>query len=91
MLYMSTRLPPSGLGSNLSVDAICGLSLLSVLVFVPEGFSPGALIQFHPPVLFLEGLIYGGKFARFKINWASLTDGSKFIFFALFFFVFEGN
>ena len=28
---------------------------------------------------------------RFKINWASPTAGSKFTFFALFFFVFEGN
>ena len=28
---------------------------------------------------------------RFKINWASLTVGSKFTFFALFYFVFEGN
>ena len=28
---------------------------------------------------------------RFKINWASLTVGSKFTVFALFYFVFEGN
>ena len=28
---------------------------------------------------------------RFKIGWASLTVGSKFTFFALFYFVFEGN
>ena len=28
---------------------------------------------------------------RFKISWASLTAGSKFTFFVLFFFVFEGN
>ena len=28
---------------------------------------------------------------RFKIDWASLTVGSKFIFLALFYFVFEGN
>ena len=28
---------------------------------------------------------------RFKINWASLTVGSKFTFFALFLFVFEGS
>ena len=28
---------------------------------------------------------------RFKINWASLTVGSKFTFFALFFSVFEDN
>ena len=27
---------------------------------------------------------------RFKINWASLTVGSKFTVFALFYFVFEG-
>ena len=28
---------------------------------------------------------------RFKIDWASLTVGSKFIVFALFYLVFEGN
>ena len=28
---------------------------------------------------------------RFKIDWASLIVGSKFTFFALFSFVFEGN
>ena len=28
---------------------------------------------------------------RFKINWVSLTVGSKFTFFALFFFVFVDN
>ena len=28
---------------------------------------------------------------RFKIDWASLTVGSKFTIFALFYFVFEGN
>ena len=27
----------------------------------------------------------------FKIDWASLIAGSKFTFFALFYFVFEGN
>ena len=39
--------------------------------------------------------MYGGKFAfqnlRFKIDWASLKVGSKFIVFALFYFVYEGN
>ena len=29
-----------GQGSNPSIDAICGLSLLLVLSFAPEGFSP---------------------------------------------------
>ena len=28
---------------------------------------------------------------RFKIDWASLIDGRKFIVLALFYFVFEGN
>ena len=28
---------------------------------------------------------------RFKIDWASLIVEGKFIFFALFYFVFEGN
>ena len=36
----SARLPPSCAGSNQSVDAICGLSLLLVLSFAPRGFSP---------------------------------------------------
>ena len=31
-----------GPGSNPSVDAICGLSLLLVLSFAPTGFSPGS-------------------------------------------------
>jgi len=30
-----------GPGSNPGVDAICGLSLLLVLLFAPRGFSPG--------------------------------------------------
>ena len=30
-----------GPGSNLGVDAICGLTLLFVLSFAPRGFSPG--------------------------------------------------
>ena len=28
---------------------------------------------------------------RFKIDWTSLTVGSKFTIFALFYFAFEGN
>ena len=28
---------------------------------------------------------------RFKIEWASITAGTKFTVFALFYFVFEGN
>ena len=50
-----------------------------------------------------EGLIFGGAYIRrglsmegnlrFKIDWASLIVGSKFVFafFALFYFVLEGN
>ena len=48
-----------------------------------------------------EGLIFGGAYIRrglstegnlrFKIDWASLIVGSKFTFFAVFYFVFEGN
>ena len=30
-------------------------------------------------------------YLRFKIDWASLIDGSKFTIFALYYFVFEGN
>ena len=40
--------------------------------------------------LYLEGLIYGGKFA-FQIDWGTLIVGTKLTIFALFFFVFEGN
>ena len=39
--------------------------------------------------LFLEGLIYGGKFT-FQIDWASLIGGKKFTVSVLFFFEFEG-
>ena len=48
-----------------------------------------------------EGLIFGGAYIQrglsmegnlcFKIDWASLIVGRKFIGFALFYFVFEGN
>ena len=31
-------------GSNLGVNAICGLSLLLVLSLAPRGFSPGTLV-----------------------------------------------
>ena len=49
----------------------------------------------------MEVLIFGGAYIRrglstegnlrFKISWASLTIGSKFIVLALLYFVFEGN
>ena len=40
-----------GPGSNPDVDAICGLSLLLVLSFVPRGFSPGApVFLFQIPI-----------------------------------------
>ena len=50
--------------------------------------SPGTYIFQRPFLrgLYLEGLIYGGKFDR-----ASLIVGSKFTIFSLFYFVFEGN
>ena len=39
--------------------------------------------------LFLEGLIFGGKFAfENRLGW--LIDGSKFTVFALFYYIFEG-
>ena len=55
-------------------------------------WAPG-LIFFKDPfwgAYFLRGLSTDGNL-RFKINWASLIVGSKFTFFALFYFVFEGN
>ena len=44
----------------------------------------------------MEGFIFGGAYLRretlrFKIDWASLIVASKFIVFALFYFVPEGN
>ena len=56
--------------------------------------SPGTYI-FQRPFLrgsLLEGLIYGGSL-HFQIDWASLTDGSKFTIFASLYFVheFESN
>ena len=63
----------------------------------PE-ISLGAYIFQRPFLrgLFLEGLIFGGAYLwggnlHFKIDWASLILGSKFIVFALFYFVSEGN
>ena len=46
--------------------------------------------------LFFEGFIFGGANLRsgnlrFEIDWASLTVGSKFTVFALFYFLVEGN
>ena len=38
-----------------------------------------------------EGLIFGGAYLRFKIDWASLKVGTNFTVFALFYFVSEGN
>ena len=49
--------------------------------------SPGAYIFQRP---FLRGLSAEGN-SRFKIDWASLMVGRKFIVLALFYFVFEGN
>ena len=53
--------------------------------------SPGAYIFQRPFLrgLFLEGLIYGGKFA-FQ-NWVSLIVESEFTIFALFYFIFESK
>ena len=48
---------------------------------------PGAYIFQRP---FLRGLSTEGNLC-FKIDWASLIVGSKFTFFALLYFVFEGN
>ena len=60
--------------------------------------SPWAYIFQRP---FFRGFIFGGAYIRrglstegnlrFKIDWASLIVGRKFIVFALFYFVFEGN
>ena len=38
----------------------------------------------------MEGLLFGGAYLRFKIDWASPKVGSKFTVFALFYLVFEG-
>ena len=57
-----------------------------------QKISPGAYI-FQGPFLrglYSEGLSTEGQL-RFKIDWASLIVGMKFIIFALFYFVFKGN
>ena len=41
--------------------------------------------------LFLEGIIFGEVYWRFKIDWASLIVSRKFTIFALFYFAFEAN
>ena len=51
--------------------------------------STGAYI-FQRPFSF-GGLIFGGVYLRFKIDWASFIVGSKFTVLPLFYFVFEGN
>ena len=63
----STRLPPSGMGSNPDVDAICGLSLLLVLSLAPRGFSLGTLVFPSPqkPTLSNSNLIWN---ARTRLN-----------------------
>ena len=55
--------------------------------------SPGADIFKRPFLrrLFLEGIIFGEVYWRFKIDWASLIVRRKFTVFALFYFAFEGN
>ena len=45
---------------------------------------------FWGALYFWRGLSTEGNF-RFKTDWASLIIGSKFTFFALFYFVVEGN
>ena len=70
---------------------VCGVSIKGHTVkFRKQALG---LIFFKDPLsgaYFWRGLSTEGNLC-FKINWASLTVGSKSTFFALFFFVFEGN
>ena len=51
-----------GLGSNPRVDAICGLSLLLVLVPAPMFFLPGSLVFFPPQhPTFLQPALFQNK------------------------------
>ena len=56
-----------GTGSNPSVDAICGLSLLLVLFLAPRGFSPGTPVFPSPqkPTLQNSNSIWNAR-ARFN-------------------------
>ena len=67
---------------------------LGFVLVVFFSLCPGACILQRPFLkgLFLEGLIYGRKLAfQNRLGYSSLIVGSKFIVFALFYFVFEGN
>ena len=46
--------------------------------------------QNKPRGLYSSKALFEGNY-QFKIDWASLIVGRKFIIFALFYFVFEGN
>ena len=67
----------------------CKKGSTSILTYckIPK-ISPGALGG--GALYFWRGLSTEGNF-RFKTDWASLIIGSKFTFFALFYFVVEGN
>ena len=74
------------------------LPFWQLFYFVFEGNFPSTS---PPRGLYFEGLIFGGAYIRrgsstegnlrFEIDLASLIVGSRFTFFALFYFVFEGN
>ena len=56
----SAHLPPRCQGSNPGINAICGLSLLLLLSFVPRGFSAGTLVFSSPQNQHFQILIQPG-------------------------------
>ena len=77
-------------GAERSLTIICQHGKLNTVKFRKK----------TPRLIFFKGPFWGAYFwrgfstegnLRFKIDWASLIVGSKFIVFALFYFVFEGN
>ena len=85
---------------NYAVLSEAGNSGLKIEVIPTAKFRKKGRGLLFSKALF-EGLIFGEAYIRrdlsteenlrFKIEWASLTVGSKFTVFALFYFVFEGN
>ena len=74
-----------GPGSNPGVDAICGLSLLLVLSFVPEGFSPGTPVLPSPqkPTLPNSNSIWNSRTHLNKFIWTLKGKKAIYNFFSL--------
>ena len=76
-----------GLGSNPSVDTVCGLSLLLVLSFAPRGFSPGTTVFPSPQKLTFPN----SSSTRNQVDEELLCEcaTSKSLFILFYFFIWE--